>query len=173
MSARLPVPLELAGVNRGALKVLINSQGHDGSEWALFGPVLGSTLDLLLRAAAAVVAVNADTTSPPCPPQDFLLQFSRLFSEQFAPGVADARLRAFVNEVLSGSAAAQPTPADLALEFKHVCRCDNYPGCGGGCQLAHVVQWAVLAATRQRWHAVGVTAGGGIVYVGVCQCVLR
>lgn len=50
------------------------------------------------------------------------MQYSRLLCDQFAPGVTEGRVRAFVNEVLSDAATGQARPADLALGFKHVCR---------------------------------------------------
>jgi hypothetical protein len=57
----------------------------------------------------------------PLPLQDFLVQYSRVLCDQFAPAVPDAQLRSFVNDVFDEG--GQAAPADVVLEFKHVCRC--------------------------------------------------
>lgn len=54
--------------------------------------------------------------------QEFLVRYSRLFCEQYAPAVTDGAVQAFVADVLSDAPAGPPRPADCALEFKHVCR---------------------------------------------------
>lgn len=65
------------------------------------------------------------------PLQDFLVQYSRVLCDQFAPAVPDAQLRAFVNDVFDEG--GQTAPADVVLEFKHVCRCVSQPAAAPVC----------------------------------------
>lgn len=52
------------------------------------------------------------------------MHYSRLLCDQFGQPISEERLRAFVTDVLSDTAAVGPArPADVVLEFKHVCRC--------------------------------------------------
>jgi len=110
---KLPIPAELASVPQRALRVSVYILLCLFTECAV---VVATHCIFCCAAAPAVVTLGLPAL------QDFLVQYSRLLCDQFAPGVPDSRVRAFVNEVLSDAATGQARPADVVLEFKHVCR---------------------------------------------------
>jgi hypothetical protein len=105
---RLPVPADLANVPQRSLKVKLLKS----SSAAHAAVALPSTLELASAVAALLLL---------WPLQDFLVQYSRVLCDQFAPAVSDAQLRAFVKDVFDEG--GQAAPADVVLELKHVCRC--------------------------------------------------
>lgn len=85
--------------------------------------------------------------------KDFLLQYSLMLCDQFAPAVSEAQLRAFVTDVLTDNTPGPAQPADVVLEFKHVCR---FSACNhDDCQLCRNNPSKVCEASnvfdRQYW----------------------